>query len=164
MDKLAEEKLQEYNFHRGLILDMLVSLDKADLSLAPIESAGTFGKQFRHLLDIEKCYVESITRGELNFFRTDIDHSLESKKGELVTAMNNVDASLMRTFTTLPDEKVHEKYIDAKEMGPEMGNVSPYQILTFLTEHEIFHEGELALYVRTMKRKFPPSWICWGLK
>ena len=72
--------LGTFKHHRILTRDLLFSLNSEQLSIKPISSAGTFGKQFRHILDIERCYVESIVNGSLNFLRPYIDHTLESDK------------------------------------------------------------------------------------
>ena len=161
-------QLENYRIHRKVNRDLLVSLDQEQLSLKPFSISGTFGKQFRHLLDIESCYVESLITGSLTFFRSDIDHSLETNKERLIHELDKEDKNLEQICESLQLQKAKDRSIECSQVVKYLGDsnilASPLQILTWLTEHEIFHEGELALYVRREKLKFPGSWMIWGLK
>jgi uncharacterized damage-inducible protein DinB len=163
----SETLLENYKLHRKLSRDLLLSLKPEQLSLKPFSVSGTFGKQFRHLLDIEKCYVESLLNGFLAFYRSDIDHSLETNRERLIQELDREDAKLEKFFKGIRREKVNEKYVDCTQAVQYLGDnirASPVRILSWLTEHEILHEGELLLYVRTERMEFPKSWMIWGLK
>ena len=163
----SETLLENYKLHRKLTRDLLLSLNQEQLSLKPFSVSGTFGKQFRHLLDIEKCYVESLLNGFLAFYRSDIDHSLETNRERLIQELDREDAKLEKFFKGIRREKVNEKYVDCTQAVQYLGDnirASPVRILSWLTEHEILHEGELLLYVRTERMEFPRSWMIWGLK
>jgi uncharacterized damage-inducible protein DinB len=161
-------QLENYRIHRKLNRDLLISLDRDQSSLKPFGFSGTFGKQFRHLLDIERCYVESLITGALTFYRSDIDHSLEIDKERLIHELDMKDKELEKICESFQAQEAKDKSIDCSRAAKYLGNnnilVSPAQILTWLAEHEIFHEGELALYVRNEKLKFPSSWMVWGSK
>ena len=164
----SETLLENYKLHRKLIRDLLLSLNPEQLSLKPFSVSGTFGKQFRHLLDIEKCYVESLLNGFLAFYRSDIDHSLETNRERVIQELDREDAKLEKFFKGIRREKANEKYVDCTQAVQYLGDnnirASPVRILSWLTEHEILHEGELLLYVRTERMEFPRSWMIWGLK
>ena len=163
----SETLLENYKLHRKLTRDLLLSLNQEQLSLKPFSVSGTFGKQFRHLLDIEKCYVESLLNGFLAFYRSYIDHSLETNRERLIQELDREDAKLEKFFKGIRREKVNEKYVDCTQAVQYLGDnirASPVRILSWLTEHEILHEGELLLYVRTERMEFPKSWMIWGLK
>ena len=164
----SETLLENYKLHRKLSRDLLLSLKPEQLSLKPFSVSGTFGKQFRHLLDIEKCYVESLLNGFLAFYRSDIDHSLETNRERLIQELDREDAKLEKFFKGIRREKVNEKYVDCTQAVQYLGDnnirASPARILSWITEHEILHEGELLLYVRTERMEFPRSWMIWGLK
>lgn len=164
----SETLLENYKLHRKLTRDLLLSLNQEQLSLKPFSVSGTFGKQFRHLLDIEKCYVESLLNGFLAFYRSDIDHSLETNRERLIQELDREDAKLEKFFKGIRREKANEKYVDCTQAVQYLGDnnirASPVRILSWLTEHEILHEGELLLYVRTERMEFPWSWMIWGLK
>ena len=164
----SETLLENYKLHRKLTRDLLLSLNQEQLSLKPFSVSGTFGKQFRHLLDIEKCYVESLLNGFLAFYRSDIDHSLETNRERLIQELDREDAKLEKFFKGIRREKANEKYVDCTQAVQYLGDnnirASPARILSWITEHEILHEGELLLYVRTERMEFPKSWMIWGLK
>lgn len=169
MVETIDEKLQNYIFHRKLILDLLQSLNNNDLlSGPPNQAAGIMGKQFRHLFDIERSYIESIIDGKLVFKRTDIDHSIEGSRNGLIAVLKDADDFLIRAIRSLPPGRENQNYIDCAEaekyFGKEENYTSPLRILSRLIEHEIFHEGQLALYFRLIKKPFPESWMNWGLK
>lgn len=163
-----KDSLFHFRLHRKLTMDLLGSLKPDQLSMKPLKIAGSFGKQFRHILDIEKCYVESLIHGSLTFLRTDIDHSLETDKEGLIEQLASTDSKLEEFFERISSERAREKYIECREavkyLGNENSNLSPIQIITMITDHEILHEGELVLYIRTLGFKFPRSWFLWGLR
>lgn len=164
----VNEILGTFRLHRKLTRDLLRSLHPEQLALKPFDRAGAFGKQFRHLLDIEKCYVESMINGSLTFFRPNIDHALEADRERLIQELDLEDGKLEKFFESIQWQEANEKYIDCSQVVQYLGNdnirASPVQILSWLTEHEILHDGELALYVKTTELKFPGSWMIWGLK
>ncbi|MEM0136566.1 MAG: DinB family protein, partial [Thermoplasmatales archaeon] len=51
-----------------------------------------------------------------------------------------------------------------KYISEDNRKTSPEIIVSWITEHELFHEGELALYIRSAGMKFPDCWITWGLR
>ena len=161
-------QLENYKIHRKLTRDLLLSLSQEQLSVKPFKISGTFGKQFRHLIDIERCYVESLITGSLTFFRSSIVHSIENDKKRLIQEMDSEDGKLVQIFGSIQWEKANDKTVDCSQAVKYLGYnnklASKVQILSWITEHEIFHEGELALYVRNENLKFPGSWINWGLK
>ena len=163
-----ENLLENYKIHRKLTRDLLVFISEEQLPVKPFHASGTFGKQFRHLIDIERSYVESLTTGSLSFFRPNVDHSIENDKERLIHEMDTVDRVLIQIIGSIGIAKAGEKYIDCRQAVKYLGDknmlASPIQILKWMTEHEIFHEGELALYVRNEKLRFPDNWMIWGLK
>ena len=163
-----KEILETFRLHRMLTLDLLQSLGNEQLLWRPIKASGSFGKQFRHILDIQRCYVESMINGFLTFFRPHIDHDLEADRERLIQELDLEDGKLEKFFENIQWQKANEKYIDCSQVVQYLGNdkvrASPIQILSWLTEHEILHDGELALYVKTAELKFPGSWMIWGLK
>lgn len=164
---MKEHEKEDFKFHSSLLEDALESIDPEMLGARPVNGAGSFGKQFRHIIDIRKCYIEAIRLGTLNFMRDDIDHSLENNKSGLLKQLSNTTEGIIKVFESLNEEPQCEKRIDCalvkKYFGEEFRTISVSQALSLLTEHEIFHEGEIALYLRSSGMKFPGSWIYWGL-
>ena len=96
--------LETFSFHRTLTIDLLCSLGNEQLTCRPIKGFGSFGKQFRHILDAQRCYVDSIFTFFLNFQRDNIYHSLES-----TVNMVNVKTALDCMVESSTIEKVTAK-------------------------------------------------------
>ena len=159
--------IENLRFHDGLILSSLESIDSKFLEVSPVKNAGTFGKQFRHILDIRKCYLDALQSGTLDFYRRDVDHSLESNKQVLLEELRSVLKEICRIVSSYDERKVMDKWIDCtpavKYLGENHKRISALEVVSLITEHEVFHEGELALYYRSTKIRFPRNWIAWGL-
>ncbi len=159
---------ETFTFHRNLTLDLLNFLREDQLSLAPIAGAGSFGKQFRHILDMERCYTDSMVTGSLDFFRTDINHTLENDKYGMIKALLNEDKRLKSVLSKIPEDELYRLNIDCsnvvKYVGEKHRKTSPEIVVSWIMEHELFHDGQLALYIRYLGMKFPESWMFWGLR
>ena len=164
----SKELLEAFRLHRKLTLDLLLSLDNEQLTWRPIKATGSFGKQFRHLLDVQRSYVDSMFTGVLDFLRSDIDHALENDRGKLLESLREEDRRLESKLSTISAVKLFSHSIDCssvvKYLGEDNRTASIEQIISWMTEHEVFHDGELALYVRSSGMGFPKSWMIWGLK
>ncbi|WP_276936328.1 DinB family protein [Ferroplasma acidiphilum] len=161
------EMVKTLRFHGGLIHSALESIDSECLEIIPIKNSGSFGKQFRHMLDVRNSYLDALQSGTFDFYRKDINHLLENNKQELLEELKCVMEEFSSIVLTYSSQKVSDKWIDCtpsmKYLGENFRNISPLQLTGMITEHEIFHEGELALYYRATNIKFPDNWIVWGL-
>ncbi len=165
--EVLSDKIGKLRFHASLLASSLESIHSDLLPLNPIENAGTFGKQYRHILDMRKCYLNALRSGILDFYRIDIDHSLENNKHGLLERLKRILEEICAEVTLLDSKQLEEKWIDCtpsvKYLGENNRKISPYQAIGLLLEHEVFHEGELALYFKSADLKFPKNWITWGL-
>jgi uncharacterized damage-inducible protein DinB len=161
------EMVKTLRFHGNLIHTALESIDSNYLESIPIKNVGSFGKQFRHMLDVRNSYLDALQSGTLDFYRKDVNHLLENNKQELLKELKLVIEKFSRIVLAYSSQKVSDKWIDCtpsiKYLGENFRNISPLQLTDMMTEHEIFHEGELALYYRAANIKFPDNWIVWGL-
>ncbi|MHB8361946.1 MAG: hypothetical protein ACYDAO_02965 [Thermoplasmataceae archaeon] len=164
---VLSDLIETLRFHDDLIFSSLESIDYELLEASPIKNAGTFGKQFSHILDIRKCYLDALRSGILDFYRRDVDHSLENNKQALLGELRSVLVEICRIVSAYDERKVEDKWIDCtpsiKYLGENHKRISPLQVIGLITELEVFHEGELALYFRSAKIRFPRNWIAWGL-
>ncbi len=160
-------KIEGLRFHDSLLTSSLNSIRSELLTVSPIKNAGTFGKQFRHILDIRKCYLDALKSGILNFNRIDIDRSLENNKQRLLEASKRILEYICAEVSLCDSQRLEEKWIDCtpfvRYLGENNKKISPLQVIGLLIEHEVFHEGELALYFKSANLKFPKNWIAWGL-
>ena len=114
-------QLENYKIHRKLTRDLLLSLSQEQLSIKPFSVSGTFSKQSRHLIDIERCYVESLKTGSPTFFRPSVDHSIENDKKKLIQEMDTLDKDLEQTFASIQWKKTNDKSIDCSQKAEYLG-------------------------------------------
>ena len=159
--------IENLRFHGDLIFSSLESIEHKFLEVRPVKNAGTFGKQFRHILDIRKCYLDALQSGTLDFYREDVDHSLEKNKQALMEELRSALNEICRIVSSFEERKIEDKWIDCtkavKYLGEDHKRISALNVISLVTEHEVFHEGELALYYRSSMIKFPRNWMAWGL-
>ena len=105
--------------------------------------------------------------GVLDFHRKDIDHYLENNKQELLEESKRVLEEICAEVSLYDSKRLEEKWIDCtpsvRYLGENNRKISPLRAIGLLIEHEVFHEGELALYFKSKNLKFPKDWIAWGL-
>lgn len=164
---VLSDKIEILRFHDALLTNSLKSIDSGILPVDPINNAGTFGKQFRHIIDIRKCYLDALKSGILDFYRKDIDHSLENNKQRLLDELKRISEDICAEVSLYDSQRLEEKWIDCtpsvRYLGENNRKINPLQAIGLLIEHEVFHEGELALYFKSKNLKFPKNWITWGL-
>ncbi len=164
---VLSNKIEVLRFHSALITSSLESINSELLIVGPIDNAGTFGKQFRHIIDIRKCHLDALKNGILDFYRKDIDRSLENNKQELLEELTRILEEICAEVSLYNTQRLEERWIDCtpsvRYVEESNRKISPLQAIGLLIEHEIFHEGELALYFKSENLKFPKNWITWGL-
>ena len=164
---VLSNEIEVLRFHGALITSSLESINSELLLASPIDNAGTLGKQFRHIIDIRKCYLDALRSGILNFNRKDIDHSLENYKQKLLEGLKRILEEICAEVSMYNTQRLEEKWIDCtpsvRYLGESSRKISPLRAIGLLIEHEIFPEGELALYFKSENIKFPKNWIIWGL-
>ncbi len=163
---LFSEKIEELKIHNDLILKLLNSLKNDDLIMAPFENAGTIGKQFRHIITTNETYYYAMISGNLDFYVDSINHSIENNASDLMENFKKTNENIINLIENMNIYRLNEKYINCKKSAKyiDKNYVSPNEIITYITEHTVFHEGELTLYIRSLHKNFPENWMIWGLK
>lgn len=161
-----DEEIEELKIHNELILKLLDILKDGDLKIKPFKNAGSIGKQFRHIITINEIYYDSIVSGELDFYRKNIDHTIENDLDKLKENLKKINKNIINYIENMDKNKLNRKYINCEKSIKYISksNVSPEEIIMYIIEHNIFHEGELTLYIREIGKKFPENWMIWGLK
>ena len=156
-------KLENYRIHRKLNRDLLISLDQDQLSLKPFGFSGTFGKQFRHLRDIERCYVESLITGALTFYRLDIDHSLETDKEKLIHELDMEDKKLEKICEIFQSQETKDESIDCSQVAKYLGKRSPGERPYSIIKRK-FNGGHVYVtMVRRVRVKVMFKCLCYNL-
>src|SRR3989338_2316659 len=153
MDKTLKTKIGEWQSMRQLTLDLLETIPEEKLDFAVGKNMGNLGKQFRHIGDVQLCYSEAIKTEKISFSNYKKDYSIENSKEKLKSFLKEVDKQMLKLI-----EKNPQVIIDW--FGDKL---SLENHINALIQHEILHQGELIVYVRTLELAFPKSWNIWGL-
>ena len=155
MDSQLKSVISTFRFHRRLILDVLKSLTDDQLKLTVGKKMGTLGRQFRHIGDVQLCYVDSLRTGKIDFSKKKKVRSLESSQKKLLAFLESADKELDSVLKTTKDTmKI--------DWGPAREGLARH--FQYLVEHEVLHEGQLIVYMNTLGLKVPKSWNVWGVQ
>ena len=158
MSEELKSILEEWEFYRKLTLDLLEIIPEEKLGFTVGKNMGAIGKQFRHIGDVQLCYVGAIKTRKIDFNKYRRDYSIENSKTKLKGFLEEMDKELLDLLGKLNPEEIDTLSID---WGFE--KLSIIEHIRSLIQHEILHHGELIVYVRTLGIKFPDSWKTWGL-
>ncbi len=139
MDK--KQFLEDWKYVRGNTIKFIHSVPDNKLSFSPHKNWGTIGKQLRHLADVQDCYLKSIKAGKVSFDNKRKNYEIEKSKKRLLDDMNQRDVELSNVLS-----KMSGKQLQKKLLWAEVGNSSIIIALTYMKEHEIYHQGILQLY------------------
>ncbi len=163
MNRRLESLIDTYRLHRNLITDVLRQLSDEQLQLTIGKNMGTLGKQFRHIGDIQLCYIDALKTKKMSFFRSTVDHSLEESRELLLGFLTENDQRMLATLEGLGNEELEKMRIDWTHKSHQIDEqLSVYDHLNDLIRHEILHQGEIIVYLRTLELPFPASWRLWG--
>ncbi|MFX1489867.1 MAG: DinB family protein [Promethearchaeota archaeon] len=153
MNSELKSKIDSWKLIRNLTYDLLESLPETELSKTVSKNMGPLGKQFRHMGDVQLCYIEAIKNRKVDFSKYRRDYSIENSKLKLKQFLEEMDEKLSSYI---------EKNINV-EINWGFAKISLIEHLNLLIQHEILHHGELIVYIRSLGLKFPKSWEeIWG--
>ena len=119
---------------------------------------GPLGKQFRHIGDVQLCYVEALKTKKIDFGKYRKDYSIENSKEKLKAFLKEMDDEIFSLLKKLDPKQTKEFRVD---WGFDKLSLEDH--LKFLIQHEIFHHGQLVVYIRDLGLIFPKSWSVWGM-
>lgn len=137
---------------RKLILDLLDAIPEEKLALTVGKNMGSLGAQFRHIGSVQSCYSKALKTGTIDF-EYKRDPSIENSKERLQSFLEETTREMLELIDKNPEAKINWF---GKELSLE-------EHLVALIEHEILHQGELIVYIRSLDIPFPKSWELWGL-
>lgn len=144
----------EWQFTRGLTMELLTSLNDEELQYSPSENLSPFWKQFRHVGRVQEDYLCAMESGELSFSPERGRYNGGCSRDKLITYLNELDTELEQR---LSDPTLHPTI---SWFGAPLP-VSEH--LMRLITHEVLHQGAWMVYMRMLGRSFPPGWDAWGL-
>ncbi len=164
MDPTLQATVDRHSLHHGLIVDVLERLSDELLGFTCGRGMGTLGKQFLHIADVEVSYTEALGTRRMDFARPAVDHSLESSQRDLLVFLRSAEQRLRSTLRELTQGDLETIRIDWTRTHQHYADGLPvHSHLEALIEHEILHEGELVVYMRSLGLELPPSWKILGL-
>ncbi len=144
----------EWQFTRGLTIELLASLSDDELQYTPGQGLGPFWKQFRHTGRVQEDYLCALECGELSFSPERGRYTGGCSRDKLITYLNELDTELQ--------QKIAEPSLPPNIIW--FGTPLPInEHLMRLVTHEVLHQGSWIVYMRIMGRNFPPGWDSWGL-
>lgn len=153
MSTELKSRIDNWKLFRKLTYDLLDSIPEKMLKKKVSKHMGSIGKQFRHLGDVQLYYNEAIKTGKIDFSKYRRDYSIENSKTKLKQFLEEMDEEMYSLI---------EKN-NAVEIDWGFAKIPLIEHLNFLTQHEILHQGELIVYIRSLELRFPKSWEdLWG--
>jgi hypothetical protein len=143
--------ISEWNWARGLSLDLLKALSKDDIHKQPLTITGSWGKQFRHLGRVQENYISAINTGEVVFSTINCTYTGAINQESLIEYLIKLDQILI---TALNSE------IKTINWFGEAWSIEKH--LQAMISHEILHHGQLILYAKISQFALPSSWNAWG--
>ena len=115
------------------------------LGWSPKEGEFTCADIIRHIIAAEKMFVRVATEGRWKYE----GHESEQKQSldELITLLETVHAEAMEKLGQFPDQDLNEPRFGPKGEGRPL---KAWRWLMAMTEHEIHHRSQLAVYLSLM--------------
>lgn len=154
MAERANSFQQSWNFTRSLSHALLENLDEDALLFSPGANLGDFWKQFRHIGRVQENYVAALRTHKVTFGTENCTYSGDGSKASLIAYLKSLDKALDHELNNLNWED---------RIGWFGEEIDVFEHLSRMIGHENLHHGQFIVYMRLLGRKFPPSWLVWGL-
>ena len=138
------EFIKDWKQIRGKTLEFLESLPEELIMWRPNELLGTFGMQIRHMCKSQEAYIKGVKSGRIDFSDKKYDKSIEKDKKKLLSWMNKLDKELI---SLVKKEQMSKQVVFIDGVYGEQ-KVPLSMILTWLIQHETYHQGVFTCYGR----------------
>ena len=138
---MKEQFLGDWEYTRNNTFKFIESIPNNKIGFSPHKDWGSIGRQLRHIADVQECYLNAIDTKKVTFQNKRKDYSMETDKDKLIRYMKDLDKRLKEKI-----QKMSEKDLLKKVDWEEVGNPSIIVMLTYMKEHEIYHQGILQVY------------------
>ena len=155
---LLAQFAKTWQFTRSLTYDFLHAIKEENLSYSPQLQFGTLGKHFRHLGDVQECYIKALATGRADFSKKRMDKSMEGSLKRLEDYLREQDKLLYDALSKFDKDPIKE------EIQWATTKMSVLEHLFLLPQHEAIHQGQWSLAARQAGIDLPKSWVDnWGL-
>ena len=138
---MRKQFLRDWNHTRTNTFKFIESIPNNKIVFSPHKDWGSIGRQLRHMADVQDCYIKAIGTRKITFRNKRRDYSMETSKEKLIKYMKELDKKLKEKIQHMPEKDLLKK-VDWKEAG----NPPVIVMLTYMKEHEIYHQGILQVY------------------
>lgn len=135
--------LRDWAYLRNNTQEYLKSVPDDRLTFSSHPEWGSIGRHLRHMGDVQECYLNALDTGKLSFKAKRKDRSMESNKQKLAAYFRELDEKLEKKINTM-GEQDFLKPVEWKEFD----NPTVEATLTYMKEHEVFHQGILQVYAK----------------
>lgn len=146
---------ERWKFARGLNIDLLRSLDEADLLFSPGDGVGPLWKQFRHLGRVQQNYLTAMSTGRIVFTSEGHVYSGGPSKQHLLNYLGQLDKDLRAQLSKLAGAALAIDWLGE--------TVAAGEHLMRMVEHELLHQGMFVVAIQLLGKRYPESWRAWGL-
>jgi uncharacterized damage-inducible protein DinB len=115
------------------------------LAWSPKEGEFTCADIVRHILAAEKMFVRVVTEGRWNYESHEADS--EQSLVDLIALLESTHTETMKKLEQFPDQNLNEPRFGPKKEGHPL---KAWRWLMAMTEHEIHHRSQLAVYLSLM--------------
>jgi uncharacterized damage-inducible protein DinB len=142
-----------WQFTRSLTYDFLKVLNEQDLSYSPQLEFGTFGKQIRHVGDVQECYLQALETGMADFSKKRMDLTMEQSLPKLEAHLRQQDVRLYDLLSKFDGDPINQM------IAWPTTKLSVLEHLFLLPQHEAIHQGQWSLAGRQHGIELPKSWV-----
>ena len=161
MNKEITKQFDNWDYIQNLSLDILKSVSDEQLGLTVGKNMGTLGEQFRHIIRVRFQYAEAIENKIVADIIENIEPESAKSKLKLIELWKKANDKLLDILNKSSKIGSEDFLIDWKHWGIESMNI--FDHLNALMDHEMLHNGEIIVYLKTYEIPFPKSWEPWGL-
>ena len=148
----AGEYFDHWDKVRRDLLRAVAVLDDADLEFRPAERYDrTVGDILRHIINVEKGWIDYVVRRELDDWPPENDGSLTSVSA-IEAEISRAHEAMMDYLNTIPAEDFNRIVQVPGDGTPKLG-----WILWHVLEQQIHHRGELYLCLSLLGKERPKT-------
>ena len=137
--------LNDWKETRGMTIKFLEIVPKEKFNWKPHELLGTFGMQVRHLIIVQKNYIDGMKKKKIDFSDKSFDKKIESDKKIAISRLKKLDKELEGLLEKINNLNHEIVFVDGVSGEHK---VKLLTVLTYLVNHEFYHQGIFTCYGR----------------
>jgi uncharacterized damage-inducible protein DinB len=153
-DRILEEMLEAWRDARGLVVDEARNIPADRYEFRPTEKVRSVGELLAHILEVSELMVGELCRPDGDFLRSPFPDLIAEYAGE-VRELREKEPLLEALTRTLDEGEKKFRAAGAAHLAEPIRRFDGQRASRFAWMHhgisqEMYHGGQLALYVRMM--------------